>query len=343
MSAERPAIASIARRAGVAKSTVSRVLNGGYASPGVKARVEAVMRESGYAPSATARNLSLGRTGCLGLVVGGFGSDWAGQILVGLESQSVRHQFTLMLSSRWLAGQPRSCEAVEDWIRHRRVDGIIFCRADAAEGRLLEAARAAGIAVVHIGPDADFGPGIYLRTANVEGGTLLGRHLCGLGHRRVDMVGGPRDSVDTQERLKGLGTALREGGAGLGRIHYARFRHEDGVDYADAWLKSPPPARATAAVFANDAMALGCLRRLLEKGVRVPAELSVAGFDDVPASALTWPGLTSVRQEMTQMGGEAARLIAVARSRGGLKEYAHTFAMRLVPRESTGRCPQSRR
>jgi DNA-binding LacI/PurR family transcriptional regulator len=122
-------------------------------------------------------------------------------------------------------------------------------------------------------------------------------------------------------------------------VTFLRYHVDSGVDYARRWLKIARARAPTAIVFGNDAMAIGCLRTLLSQGVKIPEEVSVVGFDDIPSASLVWPGLTTVRQEMSKMGETACQLVRRAlelKTPGG---GIHQFPVSLVVRESTGRVP----
>ena len=166
---------------------------------------------------------------------------------------------------------------------------------------------------------------------------------------RIAFVGGQarinattfRDSIDSQHRLDGLSQALGEHGVKIpdANVTFLRYHVDSGVDYARRWLKIARARAPTAIVFGNDAMAIGCLRTLLSQGVKIPEEVSVVGFDDIPSASLVWPGLTTVRQEMSKMGETACQLVRRAlelKTPGG---GIHQFPVSLVVRESTGRVP----
>jgi LacI family transcriptional regulator len=341
----RPNIETVASRAKVAKSTVSRVLNGGYASEPVRARVARAIRELGYAPSTAAINFSLGKAGAFGFVVEDTLGEWVPSILSGIEEELRQKRITLLINSLALNGV-YDASIVKRWIRERRVDGIVFVRPRKAERALVEAARKAGIGLCAISPDVDISAGKIITSDNREAGRDVGRHLAALGHRQIGFVGGPRDSRDTEERLHGLEDGLAESGLGLvkGNVHFAaRYHVDEGRRFADRWLALPRP-RATAVVFGNDAMAIGFMSALQQREVRVPETVSVVGFDDLPAASWVWPRLTTARQKTREMGLLACQSLIRQSEAPDYEDLAAVaLGMNLVVRESTAPPARSRR
>lgn len=346
----RATIVEVAQRANVAFSTVSRVMNGGYASQKVRDRVERVARDLGYTPSSIARNLKMGRQGCIGVVTLTSQGSWFTQVLGGIEEALEEKTVTALLGSLVLRGR-YDASTVARWITERRVDGLIFARCTPGEKSLVESARRARIPMVFVAPDESFEAGPVFGTRNREISYALAQHLLGLGHRHVAFVGGPQDSVDTRDRLRGLRDALAERGLTVARgdISYAaNYSPEGGIASARRWLALSGARRPTAVVCGNDELAIGFLRTVLQHGVRVPAEVSVTGFDGVPEGALYWPGLTTVDQPSRDMGmaacGVLLRMIEGSDAEAGSAAVpgpgARTdLAARVVVRESTGPAP----
>jgi LacI family transcriptional regulator len=346
----RADIAEVARHARVSKSTVSRVINGGYASPEVRARVSKVIQKLAYTPWTTARNFSLGRAGCVGFVIEDTQGQWIAQILAGIEAELTSKHISLLVGSLVIR-EHYDATTVNSWVRERRVDGLVFARCGKHERAMIESARRAGIAVALISPDDEFTGVDVLRSDNVAAGRAVGQYLFDLGHRRIAFVGGQarvnattfRESVDSRHRFEGLSQALAEHGVKVPETNVAflRYHVDSGVDYARKWIKIARSRAPTAIVFGNDAMAIGCLRTLLSQGVKVPEEVSVVGFDDIPSASLVWPGLTTVRQEMSKMGETACQLVRRALERKTPGGAVHEFPVSLVVRESTGRVPNT--
>jgi LacI family transcriptional regulator len=335
---DKPTIRVVAERAKVAVSTVSRVLNGGYASAAAKGRVQLAIQELGYAPSITAQSLVTGRAGCIGVVASTTQSTWFSQILAGIEEQLADSRQSVLLASLLLNGRYDS-STVAAWISEHRVDGLIFIRYTRREHGLFTAAAAAGLPVVLIGPDIKAPASCIVRCNNVDAGRLVGEHLIGLGHVRVAFAGGPRDSIDTRDRHRGLSQALIDAQLELPdqRVWFGpHYGSEAGVEYAHSFLALPPRARPSAVVMGNDAMALGFMRTVLQQGVKVPDDVSVVGFDGIPEGGLYWPGLTSVLQPVHRMGASGCRALLEVMQNPDLERTADVqYGVELILREST--------
>ena len=168
----KPTIATVAERAGVAVSTVSRYLNGRYVSREAKARIADAIETLGYARSWTARNLSIGRKGCIGVVVDTSIDPWFNQVLAGIEEELSTRDTSLMLSSLELRGQ-YDPTTVFDWIRGRRVDGLIIAKSQRRERAMLREALIARVPLVMIAPDEMVTPAHVVRCDNYAGGVAV--------------------------------------------------------------------------------------------------------------------------------------------------------------------------
>jgi DNA-binding LacI/PurR family transcriptional regulator len=338
----RATILEVAKLANVAFSTVSRVMNGGGASHQVRERVQRAARELGYTPSSTARNLKMGRTGCIGVIVESSQGSWFTEVLGGIEEAlSESAGSALLLSSLALRGHYTSAP-VSTWIAERRVDGLIFARCTRREAALVEGARAARIPMVFVAPDEHFGAGPVFVSRNADAARALGEHLIGLGHRRFGFLGGPETSADVRERLRGLEEALAARGLRVDEAHRAfagSYVREAGVSFARRWLELPRAGAPTAVVCANDLLAIAFMRTVLQRRVAIPDELSVVGFDGVAEGALYWPGLTTARQSSHDMGAAACRSLLATIEGQSAGEVRVELATEIVVRESSGPAP----
>ena len=332
---KKPTIATVAEQAGVAVSTVSRYLNGHYVSAPVQAKLSEVIASLGYSRSWTARNLSLGRRGCIGVAVDSSSDPWFVQLLTGIEEELSARDTGLMLSSLELRGQYDPA-LVFSWIRDRRVDGLVIAKSQRRERALLKAAVEAQLPTVIIAPDEISTDVQIIRCNNVAAGTSVAAHLAGLGHRSIGFAGGPEHSIDSKHRLRGLRDELARRGIQLEPRHVftcGSFTSEAGGEFAHRFFESGPDI--TALVLANDALAFGFMRVALQRGVRMPQELSVVGFDGLPHGALFCPALTTVSQPMREMGRVACHRLFEAIDNPGRLETTE-FPMALMERESTG-------
>ena len=307
----KPTIRVVAQRAQVAISTVSRVLNGGRASEAARDRVRLAIQELGYTPSVAAQSLVTRRTGCIGLAVNSSQSPWFSQILGGIEEALAPSRKSVLLASMMQSGRYDG-SAVAAWIQEGRVDGLIFVRYSRRNRSLFAAATDAGLPVVLIAPDLLVPAAFVARCDNVQAGWLVAEHLSDLGHRHVAFVGGPQESLDSRNRLKGLTDGLVARGRSLRSrdIWFGpSFAPETGGEYARQFLAQRRRNRPSAVVLGNDVMALGFMRSLLQHGLCIPEDVSVVGFDGVRDGALFWPGLTTVVQPTGRMAASACRAL----------------------------------
>jgi LacI family transcriptional regulator len=330
-----PTIATVAAEAGVAVSTVSRYLNGHYVSGPVRTRLSEVIERLGYSRSWTARNLSLGRRGCIGVVVDSSADPWFVQLLTGIEEELSIRDTGLMLSSLELRGRYDPA-LVFEWIRDRRVDGLIIAKSQRRERSLLHSCVEAKLPTVTVAPDEVLPHVHVVRCNNVAGGTAVADHLADLGHEQIAFAGGPAHSIDSKHRLRGLSDRLAARGIVLEKpwvFSCGSWDTAAGAQFAERFLAHPPDV--TAVVLANDALAFGFMRVAQQRGVRMPQDLSIVGFDGLPQGALFYPALTTVSQPIREMGRVACRGLFEAIGDPGRLEHVD-FPMVLIVRESTG-------
>lgn len=335
----KPTIRAVAERAEVAISTVSRVVNGGRVSAGVKRRVQRIIDELGYSPSIAAQSLVHRRTGCIGLAVNSTQSPWFSQILGGIEQALSPSKKSVLLASMMLEGNYDPA-AVLGWVLEGRVDGLILVRYTRRDRPLLEAAGKAGVPVVLIAPDLSAPADFTVRCDNVNAGWVVAQHLASLGHERVSFAGGPKESLDSRQRLQGLEEGLAEHGVTLPpeRVFFCpAYSREAAVRHAASFLALPVSQRPSAVVLGNDPMAIGFMRTVLKHGVSVPGDVSVVGFDGTPDGEQIWPGLTTVVQPTRLMAIAACQaLLDSVDRRQTDRSTSVEFAVELLVRESTG-------
>jgi DNA-binding LacI/PurR family transcriptional regulator len=302
-----PRIRDVAARAGVGVGTVSRVLND---SPGVahatRKRVRAVMDELGYRPSATARNLSLGRTQTLGVIAPFFTSPSVVERLRGIDDIVGDSVYDLTLFNIETREQRRT--ALRRFARRERVDGVIVISLPltVAEVRALDRA---GVPAVLV--DVAQGMLPHVAIDDVAGGALAARHLLAAGHRRVAFIGDVKDEAfgfaSSERRLQGFRSALREAGATLpaGYVKRGPFGRESAGQLTRQLLGLRQ--RPTAVFAASDVQAFGVLDAAARVGLTVPDDLSVMGFDDIELAGAI--GLTTVRQPLRESGRMGAELL----------------------------------
>ena len=321
-------MADVAKLAGVSLQTVSRVIND---SPHVKAatrqRVEDAMRKLEYRPNPVARALVTGRSRTLGVV--SFDTTLFGpaSTLFGIERAAHDADYFVSIVSLRSLDRSSVVSAVER-LRAQGVDGIL----------VIAPQESASQAILHLPQDvpvvaAEAGPGEsvpLVAVDQVEGARLATQHLLELGHRTVWHISGPSDWLEAQDRVDGWRSTLEAAGAAPPPVLVgdwsARAGHELGSKLGDD---------VTAVFVANDQMALGVLRSLHEAGRRIPADISVVGFDDIPEAEYFTPPLTTVRQNFNEMGRRSLLLLLEqieSRSRAPVRE---TVPPELIVRAST--------
>ncbi|MEU4768596.1 substrate-binding domain-containing protein [Actinosynnema sp. NPDC023794] len=235
------------------------------------------------------------------LVFPSLNSAWAMEVMRGVVDSGL----DVVLSS----ADGRGTSWATDLVQARRAGVLLVtCPISAAEERVL--ARA-GVPLVHIDPvDAATPDLLSVAATNRAGGTTAVKHLLSLGHRRIGVVGGPRDVLCSRARVDGYRFALGRAGIAFDTalVRHADFTREGGRREADELLRLPD--RPTAVFAANDEQALGVVEAARAAGLSVPGDLSVVGFDDLPAARRCTPALTTVRQPLAAMGLRAGWMLA---------------------------------
>jgi DNA-binding LacI/PurR family transcriptional regulator len=288
----------VAARAGVSHQTVSRVVNGfDGIRPETRARVLAAIEELGYRRNLAARMLASTRSGLIGVVSGGSGLYGPSSVVSALEDSAVRHGYEVALVTLRDFGD-ESVSAAFERLLSQAVEALVLVVPHHATLRVLERG-AVEVPVVTVIGDAA-GSAASAALDNVGGARAAVRHLLDLGHRTVVHVAGPDDFGDAAARVEGWRAALEAAGREVPPLRLqgdwsARSGYAAGVELA-------ADDDVTAVFAANDQMALGILRALHEHGRRVPEDVSVVGFDDLPEAAYFTPPLTTVRQQFDVLG-----------------------------------------
>jgi len=231
---------------------------------------------------------------------------------------------------------PRSPDAsLYDRLADGTAEGAILVLPDRPDDEL-EALAVRGFPFVIVDPGTEIVEGIpVVCAAHASGATQATEHLLALGHRRIGAIGGPEGRLATHERLRGYQAALA--GAGVlpdpALFRYSDFNVEGGRAEADWLLRLPDPPTA---IFAfNDAMAIGAIQALTARGLRVPADVSVVGFDDTVLAAIAVPALTTIRQPLAEQGRTAVSLLLRQIENRRLEPLRMELATKLIVREST--------
>jgi DNA-binding LacI/PurR family transcriptional regulator len=323
-------MADVAKLAGVSLQTVSRVINDSpHVSAATRQRVEDAMRKLEYRPNSVARALVTGRSKTLGVV--SFDTTLFGpaSTLFGIERAAHDADYFVSIVSLRSLTRSSVLSAVER-LRAQGVDGIlVIAPQESATQALLHLPEDVPVVAAEAGPEAV----PLVAIDQVEGARLATAHLLELGHRTVWHVSGPPDWLEAQQRVHGWRSTLEAAGAApppvLAGDWSAHAGHELGRRLAD----NPD---VTAVFVANDQMALGVLRSLHEAGRRIPGDISVVGFDDIPEAGYFTPPLTTVRQNFNEMGRRSLLLLLEQLESGVRTPRRETVAPELIVRASTG-------
>jgi len=327
-------IRDVARRANVSISTVSRVLNDTCPVDEEKRRrVEEAAKALGYRPNPAARILLKQETGGLGVLLPFVSGEFFTELLNGIDQAAQQSGYFLLMSS-----SHRHEAELEAALRgmYKRVDGLIIM-APEMQAETLRRYLNAKQHVVFLntqvaGTDFD-----AFNFDNFEGGYLVTRHLLEQGHRRIATIAGPTEAQDARDRLLGYRKALQEFSVAPDPALEipGDFSTEAGFDAVPVILNLKP--RPTAIVAGNDQSAMGVLSALRQAGVRIPDDLSVTGFDDIPSARFIQPPLTTIKIPIKQMGVQAIQLL-LDRITGKVTgpPRQKRMAVELIVRDSTG-------
>ena len=298
-------IRDVARRAQVSVASVSRVLNRlENVSEETRARVADAVRELGYVPHAGARSLSLARTNAIGVVLPDFHGEFFSEIVRGMDREASRRGYMLLLSNVH-AGSEHSSNAMR--AMRGRVDGLIVLAPHLSEEELADALPA-GTPAVLINTRNGAGGHPAVRLDNAAGARAVAEHLVAIGRKRIVHIAGAAGNIEAQERADAFRSAL-EGQNGVSvALVQGDFSEQSGEAAIEALLQSGQEFDAVFA--ANDMMAIGVLQALRQAGIRVPEDVAVVGFDDVPLARHL--GLTTVRVRIAELGERALnRLVSM--------------------------------
>lgn len=326
----RVTLAALAAEAGVSLATASKVLNG---RPDVAAstrrRVEELLERNGY----RRRTTTAARSRLIELVFHELESAWSMELIRGVESAASENGMSVVLTESGTRHAPGP-----EWLEgvlSRRPVGVVLVFSDLPE-RFRSALAARSIPFVIVDPAGDPSPDVpAVGSANWAGGLAAVRHLIELGHRRIAAITGPEDMMCSLARIDGYRSAMNAAGLPIREewIRFGDFHLTGGARHAaDLLALEEPPT----AIFAgSDLQALGVLETARTLGLRVPDDLSVVGYDDIPLASWVSPRLTTVHQPLMEMGREAARLV-IRLSEGPLASTPRMdLATSLVVRDST--------
>ena len=329
-------IHEVAKRAGVSTATVSRVMSGPKqaVSPETRERVLRVVATLGYEPNAAAKNLRTLKSGKILVTVPDISNPFFSLILQGIEEAAVREGYSVLLGDTQHDAKREERYAL--MLRKKEADGLVFL------GHRLpkEAARLVNDTVRGCAPivnGCEFSPRLGVPSVHIDNAKAAYEamdHLYSLGHRRIGVVTGPLVSPLSRDRLHG--TMLRARAAGARNtlcVMHGDFSIESGADACDRLIEKPD--RPTAVFCFNDEMAIGAIEAAARRGVHVPDDLSVVGFDDIRFARYLRPPLTTIAQPMREIGEGCVRLLLEILRGNTIAPVSVTLAHQLVIRSST--------
>ncbi|GAB2955488.1 LacI family DNA-binding transcriptional regulator [Nonomuraea fastidiosa] len=328
----RPAVLmDVAVLAGVSTMTVSRVLNTpDRVRAETRARVLAAVRELDYRPNQAARQLVTGRSGVLGVVSIDTTLYGPATTLYCIEQAARNAGYNVSIASLSSLNRTSMEEGLQR-LRTQGVDGVIIVAPhESAVNGLRHLPPEMPVVAVDAADDI---PVPVAKVDQVAGAARVTRHLLDLGHHTVWHVAGPADWLDANGRIDGWRGVLESAGRPVPGVLRGDWSARSGYQLGRRLAEEPD---LTAVFVANDQMALGVLRALREAGKRVPEDVSVAGFDDIPEAAYFWPPLTTVRQDFREVGRHAFHML-LDRMAGAEPESRRLVEPELVVRDSTAR------
>jgi LacI family transcriptional regulator len=327
----RTTLADIAAEVGVSLPTVSKVVNGRPdVAPATRAKVERLLDEWHYSRSGPRRQR---RSGLIDLVFNGLDSPWAVEIIRGAEEWGNAHQTGVAVSSvRHGNARPASWTSA---LASHDTDGVILVMTGVTRPQL-EQLRSGGIPLVVVDPVNLPDPELpSVGATNWAGGLSATEHLVALGHRRIGTIGGPADYLCSRARIDGYRSALDKAGIGFdpALVRHGDFQHEGGFSSGGGLLDMADPPTA---IFAgSDQQALGVYEAARQRALRIPQDLSVVGFDDLPLARWVSPPLTTVRQPLAEMGRAAAQILGELIEGTSPRSRRVELSTELIVREST--------
>lgn len=321
----------VARLAGVSHQTVSRVINGSQeVLPETRALVQAAIEQIGYRPSAIARSMASGVTRTLACISPNLTDYTFASLIEGAETEARQHDYFILSSS---ANNPQAFHTlVDELVGHSRVDGLIVIN-PYADDRFKYVP--ANFPTVFVGARSHDQRICSISLDDHKAAYEAACHLLSLGHTKIALITGPMQEDCSQDRTEGYRSALSEAGIDFdpAMVYEGDWSASSGQEGLLALLKHDP---APTAVFAqNDRMAIGVLRAARDAGLKVPLQLAVIGVDDMPLSSYFDPPLSTMRQDIPQIGREATRILMNVIQKKPIPSCEIKLPAQLIVRRST--------
>ncbi|GAB3250616.1 LacI family DNA-binding transcriptional regulator [Arthrobacter pigmenti] len=329
-------IREVADMANVSVTTASRALNGtGRIAAGTRTRVKKVADELGYQPNEVARQLKEGMSSTLGVLVPDITNPFFPELVHGIQEVAEENGHVLLLAPT--NGEPTGIAKALRQMHSRQVAGVVIvddCLDDSALAKELD-----GLKYVALDRKLHLSQSTWVSSDHLGGAQMAAEHLIGLGHRRIVHIAGPQGIGVARERLAGFRQALELADIPLDDelVFYADFTEDAGYQAALGLLERDICFTAVFAV--ADLAAIGAMRAFDEHHLDVPKDISVVGFDDIHLASYVRPGLTTVKQQIAELGRVAAGLLLD--SDPGTEGRSRTLPVEVVTRGTTARVRQS--
>ncbi|MEW9548257.1 LacI family DNA-binding transcriptional regulator [Nonomuraea sp. NPDC050783] len=339
-SPRRATLATVAASAGVSVATVSKVLNGrSDVAPATRSLVESLLRQHDYVAPVPRRSEAVA-TDTVEVQFDSYINAYSTELIQGLVDAGAELGVGVVVSLKKDAARPGT------WARELAATGrraLIAVTSELTSGQLTALSRV-HLPLVVIDPlNLPRARVTSVGSTNFAGGLAATQHLLSLGHRRIAYIGGPATAACNQARLHGYRAAMEAEGASAPPCHtfFGQFRYQDGLKYGAAVLDLPEPP--TAIFVGCDESALGVMEAARARGLRIPEDLSIVGFDDTQIARMASPPLTTVRQPLREMGAVALRTALRLAAGEPIDSHHVELATELIVRGSTAPVSRARR
>lgn len=329
-------IKEVAQQAGVSTATVSRVLNdSGTVLEATRRRVEAAAERLKYKPNSAARSLITSKTHTVGVLLPDLYGEFFSEVIRGIDQCARRNRYHLLVTS-----SHDTLDELESALQAMfgRIDGLIVMSPD-LDAQTLEANLPTDLPVVLLNCYLQNAAYNSINIDNYGGARDMVHHLLAHGHRRIALIRGARGNYDADERARGFSEAMQAAGLDGSLVFEGDFTEESGYQATRRLLEvSPQP---TAIFASNDAMAIAALQAVQERGLHVPDDIAVGGFDDIPVARYVTPALTSIHVAIHEQGTRAVEMLldVIEQDDGTATPEQQVLPTSLVIRASTGGHP----
>lgn len=328
-------INSVASYAGVSKKTVSRVLNNEpNVSDATREKVLKVFKELDYTPNPIARGLAQNRSFIIGCIYDNPSKSYITRVQTGALAACQENNYNLLIHPCDLRGDAL-INNIEHLLQTSRLDGIVLTPPFSDFKDLADFLKTKNIPYARVASAVLDDDSISVRSNDEQGAFEITEHLISLGHKSIAFIKGHPDHSATEQRFKGYLRALKTHGVEFNErlVEEGNFSYHSGVDSARSILDLTP--RPTAVFASNDYMAAAVLKLATQRQLKVPDDISIAGFDNAPIARHIWPGLTTIAQPVEDMTKQAVTKLIEYISDPQERPYQATLEARLITREST--------